>query len=113
MKNLNMEKAIDRYNSIMWSVGYECSAIEEGHEFDGKPITDWTLRDMVAEADYILSCYYESGNCRCDDRFIDAENYKIWVQETGYLKRFIKAYKPFIEGMTCVCGHCSKYDNNK
>ena len=44
---------------------------------------------MYSEASYWLSCYYESGNVRCDDRFIDEDNYKIWVSETGRLKRLI------------------------
>lgn len=65
---------------------------------------------MVAEADYLLSCYYEEGNCRCDDRHLSKEDYKIWVSETGMLKRFINAYEPFIKDMICEEGHCSKFD---
>jgi hypothetical protein len=66
---------------------------------------------MVAEADYWLSCYYESGNVRNDFRFDSADDYKVWLSETGKLKRFIKAYEPFIEEIECTEGHCSKYDN--
>ena len=44
---------------------------------------------MIKEAKYWLSCYYEEGNVRCDDRFYDADCYKMWVSETGKLKRLI------------------------
>lgn len=108
MKKLDMEKTIKRYNSLMEDIGCEHKTINGrfSEETDG-----WNIRDMVAEADYWLSCYYESGNIRCDDRFDSKEEYKIWLSETGKLKRFIKAYEPFIEGIECVHGHCSKYDN--
>ena len=107
MKKLNMESAIKRYNDIMYSCGYEHSTIETRYSEDTK---NWNLRDMVAEADYLLSCYYEEGNCRCDDRHLSKEGYKIWVSETGMLKRFINAYEPFIKDMVCEEGHCSKFD---
>lgn len=108
MKNLNMEKALKRYNDIMYDVGYEHSTI--GTRFS-ENTENWNLRDMVAEADYLLKCYYETGHCRCDDRFLGEEEYKIWVSETGKLKRFIKTYEPFIVDMICFEGHCSKFDN--
>ena len=50
---------------------------------------DW----MLNEAEYWLSCYYESGNVRCDDRFYGEDEYKIWVSETGMLKRLIARLK--------------------
>lgn len=73
---------------------------------------NWNIRDMVAECDYVLSCYYEDGHCNGDMRYSDNESErKTWRSETGRLKRFIEAYKPFIEGVVCASGHCSKYDN--
>lgn len=67
---------------------------------------------MVAECDYTLSTYYESGHCNEDMRHGDEEDKKLWKSETGKLKRFINTYSPFISDMKCVSGHCSKYDNN-
>lgn len=48
---------------------------------------------MLAKAEYWLSCYYESGNCRCDDRFLGKEEYKSWRSEVGMLKRLIETLR--------------------
>ena len=108
MKKLNMKAAIKRYNDIMYTCCYEHSTIGTIYSENTE---NWNLRDMVAEADYLLSCYYEEGHCRCDNRHLSKEDYKIWVSETGMLKRFIKAYEPFIEDMICEEGHYSRFDN--
>ena len=109
MKTLNMETAIKRYNGIMGDIGYEHNQI--GTRLS-ENTDNWNLRDMVAECDYALSCYYEEGHVNGDMRYSeDPEERKIWRSETGKLERFIKAYEPFIEGLTCFEGHCSKYDN--
>jgi hypothetical protein len=52
-----------------------------------------TIKWMMREAAYWLSCYYESGHCRCDDRFDGENEYKTWVSETRKLKRLIEALK--------------------
>ena len=108
MKKLNMESALKRYNDIMETCCYEHSTIGTIYSENTE---NWNLRDMVAEADYLLSCYYEEGHCRCDDRHLSEDDYKMWVSETGKLKRFIKAYEPFVEDMICEQGHCSRFDN--
>lgn len=105
MKQLNMEKAIERYNGIMCCIAYEHCTI--GTNFS-ESTEGWNLRDMVAECDYILSTYFEYGHANAE---IKQENYKMWKSETGKLQRFIKAYEPYIDGIKCVSGHCSKYDN--
>lgn len=111
MKNLNMKAVIKRYNGIMESIGYEHNTINTKFSENTE---DWNIRDMVAECDYILSCYYESGHCNNDLRYSsEPEERKMWKLETGKLKRFIEAYKPFIGGLKCVSGHCSQYDNKK
>ena len=108
MKKLNIKKAVERYNGIMGDIGYEYSQI--GTRFSEN--TDlWNLRDMVAECDYILSTYYECGHCNEDMRHGDEYEKKMWRSGTGKLKRFIKAYEPFIGDIECFQGHCSKYDN--
>ena len=109
MKNLNIESATKRYNNIMFDLCYEHNTIGTRYSENTE---NWNLRDMVAECDYVLSCYYEDGHCNGDMRYSDDENErKMWKSETGKLKRFIEAYKPFIKDMKCVCGHCSNYDN--
>lgn len=108
MKQLNMQSALKRYNRIMMDICCEHCTI--GTRFS-EDTEGWNIRDMVAEADYWLSCYYESGNVRCDSRYDGKEEYKTWQSETGKLKRFIEAYKPFIYSYRCVSGHCSQYDN--
>lgn len=110
MKNLNIEAATKRYNSIMYGMGYEHLTIgtnlSEGTD-------NWNLRDMVCECDYQLSAYYEDGNINADLRYSDDPNdRKAWASETGKLKRFIAAYSPFIKDMRCTEGHCSRFDND-
>lgn len=106
MKYLNIDKAIQRYNQIVCSIGYEHISI--GTEFS-ENTEHWNIRDMVAECDYILSTYYEEGHANEELRHIGER--KMWVSETGKLKRFIEAYKPFIDDVKCTQGHCSDYDN--
>lgn len=94
---INNTKIVNRWNGIMNDIGLEyltigtkCSELEYQKKY-------YTIEDgitigwMLKEARYWLSCYYESGNCRCDDRFESKHCYKIWVSETGRLKRLIAA----------------------
>lgn len=108
MKKLNMKTAINRYNDIMETIGHEHNTI--GTKFS-EGTDNWNLRDMVAECDYTLSTYYEDGHCNGDMRYSeDEKERKMWRSETGRLKRFINAYKPFMWGMKTTQGHCSQYD---
>ena len=104
MKKLNMQSAVKRYNGIMMDICAEHCTI--GTQFS-EDTENWNLRDMVAECDYWLSCYYEKGNVRFD---MIQDDRKLWLSETGKLKRFIEAYEPFIRNMVCTEGHCSQYD---
>lgn len=93
--NINNQKIVNRWDSVMNSIGCEylmicdrLSELEHHKEYYG--VEDGiSVGWMFSEASYWLSCYYESGNVRCDDRFIDEDNYKIWLSETGKLKRLI------------------------
>ena len=107
MKKLNIERATKRYNDIMYLLCYEHNTI--GTNFS-ENTENWNLRDMVAECDYVLSTYFESGHINHDVKYESPEGYKMWVSETGKLKRFINAYEPFILDMECAEGHCSQYD---
>lgn len=111
MKQLNIAAATKRYNDLMFSLCYEHNTIGTKLSEDTE---GWNLRDMVAEVDYVLSGYYESGHMNAEMRYSDdEEERKAWRSETGKLKRFINAYEPFIGDLVCVSGHCSKYDNNR
>lgn len=108
MAELNMKAAIKKYNEIMMGIGYEHNTIGTSFSED---TDNWNLRDMVAECDYTLSCYYESGHCNADMRYSDDKYERdLWKSETGKLKRFIKHYAPFIDDMKCTMNHCSIYD---
>ena len=92
---INNQKIVNRWNDVMDSIGCEHITINTGfgelerhkeyYDIESGITVDW----LMEEAQYWLSCYYESGNCRCDDRFEDKESYKIWLSETGKLKRLI------------------------
>jgi len=107
MKKVNMGKAIERYNSLMEMICWEHNTI--GTRFS-EDTENWNLRDMVAECDYALSTYYEVGHVNEEMRTGDADDRKCWRSETGKLRRFIKAYEPFIGGLECASGHYSQYD---
>ena len=58
---------------------------------------------MVAECDYALSTYFESGHCNAymkesDDPY----ERKMWRQETEKLTRFIKHWAPYIKDIACA-----------
>lgn len=90
------QKLVNRWNSVMNDIGCEYLTINTGlseleRHKDYYDIVDGISTSwMLKEAKYWLSCYYEEGNVRCDDRFIDEDCYKIWVSETGRLKRLIE-----------------------
>lgn len=95
---LNFERATKRYNDLMWMVGHEHMAVNEPlSELKDQWTTEWSLVNMVEEVEYVLSCYYEEGHMFCDQQYEDEDGLKLWRSETGKLKRFINAYKPFIE----------------
>ena len=111
VEKFNEQAAIRWYNEIMNAVGYE-------HRTIGEPLSEdtegWNIRDMVAEMDYVLGCYYEDGHCMGEMRYSeDPDERRTWRNETARMKRFLKRNRPFIEGVVCVAGHCSKYDNSR
>ena len=92
---INNQKIVNRWNSVMNNIVCEyltidtrLSELEDNKAYYG--VEDGIfLNWMLKEAKYWLSCYYESGNVRCDDRFRGEDEYKIWVSESGMLKRLI------------------------
>ena len=92
---VNNQKLVSRWNGIMEDIGCEYLAIGTGlseletqKQYYGVE-EGITIKWMLKEAEYWLSCYYETGHCRCDDRFDGETEYKVWVSETGKLKRLI------------------------
>lgn len=132
-KELDMKKAIKRYNDLMDSLCMEYNTIGTRLSED---TDNWNLRDMVSECQYVLDCCYEEGNSKSDGRYPEywaftaedildknrydrvvrhnneeKEEYKRWLSRTRRLKNFINAYEPYIKDMKCATGHCSKFDN--
>ena len=96
------QKIVNRWNSVMNDIGCEhvtiatrLSELEQHKQYygieDGISV-DW----MFSEASYWLSCYYEAGNVRCDDKEYD---YKTWLSESGKLKRLIARLEKMEDGM--------------
>lgn len=96
---INNQKIVSRWNSVMNDIGCEHITIgtrlselevhKDYYETKEGISVDW----MLNEAKYWLSCYYEEGNVRCDDRFWSDDSYKVWLSETCKLKRLIDKLK--------------------
>lgn len=92
---INNQKIVARWDDIMnciccehLTINTSLSELEKDKRYYGVEegiSTEW----LIKEAKYQLSCYYETGHCRCDDRFLGEAEYKVWVSETGRLKRLI------------------------
>ena len=109
MKDMTREikTATKKYNSIMDDLGYEHNTIGTSLSEDTE---GWNLRDMVAEMDYTLGTFYESGHCNEEMRYGSDEEKKYWRSCVGKMSRFIKHYAPLAKEMRCTSGHCSKFD---
>ena len=100
-------KIVKRWNDLMYILCLEYMELPTSGDDDlfyGEAATNrkyYGIEDGVTygyfkkELEYWLSCYYENGHCRCDDRFLSKEDYKVWVSETGKLKRFIKTLEKY------------------
>ena len=109
-KTLNMETAIKKYNKVLRETVREGMFI--GSEYDThKDTQNWNIRDMVSEAQSYLGLYYSNDNMFGELKYGDAGERNAWKSETAKLKRFIKAYEPYIEGLETAYDHGSKYDN--
>lgn len=92
---INNQKLVNRWNNLMNDLCLEYLTINtryselETHKQYYNIEEGISIVWMLKEAKYTLSCYYEEGHCRCDDRFEGKAEYKTWVSETGKLKRLI------------------------
>jgi hypothetical protein len=61
---------------------------------DGKEIKDYTLREVLSEARYVLSCFYEGGHV--NNEWLnsdDIEERREALKEVKALKSFINKYE--------------------
>jgi hypothetical protein len=61
---------------------------------DGKAIKDYTLREVLSEARYILSCFYEGGHM--NNEWLNSDDIKEKreaLKEVKALKSFINKYE--------------------
>lgn len=116
MKDYNAKQVIKRYNDIMFSISREHNTIGTSYS-EGTEM--WNLRDLVSEMQYTLDMY-EDTSCIYWEEAHEPDQpknskgvgiwYSEWVSVKNKMKRFIKAYEPFIGDMICHEGHCSIYD---
>lgn len=109
MKKSNYEKCKYRYNNIMLDLCYEHLTIGTSLTEEPEKKNKWNIRDMVAEAYYLLTCYTEPGHTNYEDRLYDEESYKCWRSEKGKLERFIKAFEAEALNLTTTFEHSSEF----
>lgn len=114
------ENAKKEYNAIMYDIG--CEFVTIGTRFS-ENTDEWTIRDMVSEAQYHLDCCYEDGNANAEAKDIvflmDAygmseecarDDHASWLKKTRRLRNFVRKYKDLAMQEKCFQGHCSKFD---
>lgn len=114
------EEAKKQYNKTMNDLGLEFLTIGTNFSED---TANWTVRDMVSEAQYQLDVCYEDDNANADGRTVagfmdiygssreDAEEaHAEWLKKTRALRAFIRKYKAEALKGKCAAGHCSKFD---
>lgn len=84
------ETAKKRFNGIMMAIC--CEHMTIGTSFSEEPQLK-SIKEMVAECEYQLSCYYEGGHSRAEMREEGKEERDRWRSDVGKLKRFIDAYQ--------------------
>ena len=108
MEQKEFEKAVRRYNKLMFEMALEFLTIGTNLTEEREVKAQWNIRDLVSECQYQLDTYYEEGHANYELR----DGYmKMWRSETAKYRRFIQAYLPYIDGVKCRSHHCSKYDN--
>ena len=102
------QKLCKRFDDVMDYVGLEhletmndSSEIYRERRYYGieKGIT---LQWILDEAEFWLSCYYEPGNVRTDDKHEGPEGYREWRAESGRLKRLADAIRKYGNLQVCV-----------
>ena len=108
MKELKMKRVVSRYIRMMDEI--DCP--DSNDSIIPVSLGDWNLRDMVAEADYILSLYYQPGSvCFGGRSSIYPDDRRHWRNDTTRLNRFVKDFEPYVGDMVCADSHCSRFCN--
>lgn len=92
---------INRYNNMMMDLGRAESVIDET-----KDTINWTLRDMLAEVEYVRSTYYDKDHPNSKLRLQDLKEFN---RRTSRLRHFIRTYKDQVNGLELYTNHNSKY----
>lgn len=106
------EKAVKRYNQIMFDACEEYNTIGTSYteEAGGYNRSQWNLRDLVSEVQYLYDKYHDEGCCYIEQARDDAYYRKEWKSLTGKMRRFIDTFKAEALTMECTNCHCSKWD---
>ena len=96
------KKAVKRYNEAVKELGYGDRMIVPGSDTE-----NWTLRDMVAEIDYIRSLYVYDG----PKKILKQTETLRYNTELARLYGFLRKYRDLIGGIDAYTTHNSKYDN--
>lgn len=93
---INNTNVVKRWNKIMNRIGLEHENISDTSElccmpdhYLGHGCKRITKSWMISEAEYWLSCYYEKGNSRHDEKYEDEWCRNNWYSETSCIKRLI------------------------
>lgn len=108
-KNMpNMSTVIKRYNEIMTKAGADHRTI--GTRFS-QDTDGWGLEEMIEEAKYWLSTYYEADHANAQMRYGDEYERKAWRSETGKFERFIKAYEQYVSSVKTTTAEVEKQND--
>jgi len=94
LKGLNMRPIVNQALAIPeMQFAFECICAD-----DKKEPTDYTDAEIVSEAEYRLSTYFEDGHINNDEMRLgdDPESNEIAKKDIRLLKAFIKKYKTSI-----------------
>ena len=100
--SLRTDHAIKSYNYYVNKLNEQSKMIIPGEQND-----NWTLRDMVAEIDYLRSTFYDVNHERNKLRAINPRKF---IDTVETLRVFIRQYRPYITDIKATVKHGSKYD---
>ena len=93
---------LNKYNTMMKELDHDAGVITDTTN------SDWNLRDMVSEVEYLRSLYYTDGHAR--NKLRD-EDPTLFNRHTSRLRHFLREHRDHINDLTVTVKHNSKYDN--
>ena len=100
--SLFFKYSLNRYNDMMIDLDHESGVITKEKN------SDWNLRDMVSEVEYLRSLYYTNGH---DRNKLKVEDPVVFNRHTSRLRQFLRTYRDHIDALVVTTNHNSKYDN--